>query len=99
LIPIGDKPIIEIIIDEFKKQGVSEFYTTLNHKGEMIESYFNSIEKDYKISYVREKTFLGTAGSLKLLDGKIGDLFIVSNYGHFIFAVNFLIIIAIIFLV
>jgi dTDP-glucose pyrophosphorylase len=79
LIPIGDKSIIEIIIDEFKKQGVSEFYLTLNHKGEMIESYFKSIEKDYKISYIWEKDFLGTAGSLKLLDGKINDLFIVSN--------------------
>ena len=79
LIPIGDKPVIEIIIDEFKKQGVSEYYLTLNHKSGMIEAYFNSIEKDYKISYVKENAFLGTAGSLKLLEGKIDDLFIVSN--------------------
>ncbi|MFA5276261.1 MAG: sugar phosphate nucleotidyltransferase [Candidatus Omnitrophota bacterium] len=79
LIPIGDKPIVEIIIDEFKKQGVNRFYLTLNHKGEMVESYFKSVEKDYKLSYIWEKTFLGTAGSLKLLDRRISDLFIVSN--------------------
>lgn len=80
LIPIGDKPIIEVIIDEFKKQGVREFYVTLNIKGEMIESYFNSMKKDYKIHYIWEKNgFLGTVGSLKFLEDKINDVFIVSN--------------------
>ena|SRR3989338_1627491 len=80
LIPIGDKPIIEIIIEEFKKYGVDEFYVTLNAKGEMVEAYFRNIEKDYKIHYIWEKkVFLGTAGSLKFLEHKIQDIFIVSN--------------------
>ncbi|MFH1478595.1 MAG: sugar phosphate nucleotidyltransferase [Candidatus Omnitrophota bacterium] len=79
LIPIGDKPIIEIIIEEFKQQGANEYFITLNHKSEIIKSYFNGIERDYEIKYLVEKEFLGTAGSLKLLENKIGDLFIVSN--------------------
>ena len=79
LIPIGDKSIIETIIDEFKNYGVSEFYVTLNYKSEMIKAYFNSIEKDYKIRYVTEDDFLGTAGSLKLLEKDIEKVFIVSN--------------------
>ena len=79
LIPIGDKPIIEIIIDEFRKQGVKKYYLTLNYKREMIESYLNSIKKDYEIKYVKETDFLGTIGSLKLLEKEIDDLFIVSN--------------------
>jgi len=79
LIPIGDKPIIEIIIDEFKKQGVEKYFLTLNHKSEMVKSYFNSADKDYEIQYVEERKFLGTAGSLKLLENNIDDLFIVSN--------------------
>ncbi len=79
LIPIGDKPVIEIIIAEFKKQGVSEYYITLNHETDMVESYLNSIEKDYQIKFVKEDTFLGTAGSLKLLEEEISDIFIVSN--------------------
>ena len=80
LIPIGDKPIIEIIIDEFKGQGTHQFYLTLNHRREIIESYFNNItDKDYEINYVREDEFLGTAGSLKFLEEKISDFFIVSN--------------------
>ncbi len=80
LIPIGDKPIIEIIIDEFRKQGVRQYYLTLNDKSKMIELYFNNImKKDYEINYVEESGFGGTAGSLKLLEEKLNDIFIVSN--------------------
>jgi len=79
LIPVGDRPIIDIIIDEFKKQGIFKYYLTLNYKGDMIESYFKNTEKDYEIKFVKEETFLGTAGSLKLLEKDISDTFIVSN--------------------
>jgi len=79
LIPIGEKPVIEIIIDEFRKQGISEYFLTLNYKGKMVEAYFDNTEKDYKVEYIWEDDFLGTAGSLRLLEGKIGDTFIVSN--------------------
>lgn len=65
LIPIGDKPIIEIIIKEFKRQGINEYYITLNHKSEMVESYFNGVVKDYEIKCIKEKDFLGTAGGAK----------------------------------
>jgi len=79
LIPVGNKPIIEIIIGEFRKHGINKYYIMLNYKGEMIESYFNNIKKDYEIDYVWEEAFWGTAGSLKLLEDKIGDTFVVSN--------------------
>ncbi len=79
LIPIGDKPIIEVIVDGFREQGISKFYITLKHKGEMIESYFNGIEKDYEVRFVKEDDFLGTAGCLKLLEDEISDCFIVCN--------------------
>lgn len=79
LIPIGDKPIVEIIIDEFKKHGINKYYLILNYKGEMVELYFNSIEKDYELKYIRETDFWGTAGGLKLLEDVIDDVFMVSN--------------------
>lgn len=79
LIPVGDKPIIEIIIDEFKKHGISKYFLMLNYKSAMIEAYFNNTERDYEIEYIKENDFLGTAGSLKLLEEKISDVFIVSN--------------------
>lgn len=79
LIPISDKPIIEIIINKFREFGIHEYYLTLNYKGEMIEAYFKHVEKDYELKYVWEDDFWGTGGSLKLLEKQIGDVFIVSN--------------------
>ncbi|NOZ67876.1 MAG: CBS domain-containing protein [Deferribacteres bacterium] len=79
LIPVNDKPVIELIIEEFKRQGGKRFYLILNSKGEMIEAYFNGVEKDYEVRFVRENDFLGTAGGLKLLRRMNTDIFIVTN--------------------
>ena len=79
LIPIGEKPMIEAIVDHFKNFGVKKFFVIINYKGYLIETYFNGIERDYEVEFIREKEFLGTAGSLKLLEGKIKGDFIVSN--------------------
>jgi dTDP-glucose pyrophosphorylase len=79
LIPVNDKPIIELIIDEFRRQGGKHYYLILNFKGEMIEAYFSGVEKDYDMKYLRENEFLGTAGGLKILNGTMADEFIVSN--------------------
>lgn len=79
LIPVGERTIMEMIIDGFKIFGIDQFYITLNHKGAMIESYFSSIDKNYNLDYVREDNFFGTAGSLKLLQNRIKENFIISN--------------------
>lgn len=79
LIPIGDKTILELIIDSFHKYGVRDFVLTINYRGEMIQAYFNSIEKDYNIQYLKETTFLGTAGALRLLGDQAAPTFFVSN--------------------
>ncbi|NQT22092.1 MAG: NTP transferase domain-containing protein [Candidatus Omnitrophica bacterium] len=79
LIPIGDKPIIEIIIDRFKEYGILDYYLILNYKADLIESYFNNIDKDYRITSIREDSFRGTAGGLSLLKNRVEDCFIVSN--------------------
>ncbi|MHC9543650.1 MAG: sugar phosphate nucleotidyltransferase [Vulcanimicrobiota bacterium] len=79
LVPLGDKTLIETIIDEFRKFAVKKFFFTLNYKGDMIKAYFSCIERDYNIEYLEEQNFLGTAGSLKLLSGVINEMFIVSN--------------------
>jgi dTDP-glucose pyrophosphorylase len=80
LIPIGDKPIVELIVDGFNELGVSQFYFSVNYKAEMIQYHFDHIEnKNYQIDYFKETTPLGTAGSLFLLKGKIKSTFFVSN--------------------
>ena len=79
LIPIGDTPIVERIINKFNDFGVSDFYLTVNYKKNMIKSYFNELDKDYKVHYVEEDKPLGTGGSLYLLKDKINETFFVSN--------------------
>ncbi len=79
LIPIGDKTILELIIDEFQRFGVNDYYFTINYRGEMIRAYFDCIEHPYAVTYLREQDFNGTAGSLKLLPPDFPPTFIVSN--------------------
>ena len=79
LVPIGDKTIAELIMEQFAMFGVNDFYYTLNYKGDMIKAYFNSIEHTYNIKFVHETEFLGTAGSLKLLESELKGTFILSN--------------------
>jgi dTDP-glucose pyrophosphorylase len=83
LIPIGDKPIIEIIMDRFCEYGIKKFYITLNYKSRMIKAFFedlnSSSKSKYNIVYIDEKKPLGTGGSLKLLQNKIQGPFFVSN--------------------
>ena len=79
LIPIGEKAIIEFIMDKFNRFGVNEFYVTVNHKSRMIKAYFEDINTAYRVNYVEEEKPLGTAGSLKYLEGKVTSDVLVSN--------------------
>lgn len=80
LIPIGDIPISEHIINRFYESGCRDFYILVNHKRGMIQSYFDNVEKDYSIQYVEETEPLGTGGGLSLLKEKIKqENFILTN--------------------
>lgn len=79
LIPIGDIPIMERIIDKFCDFGVKDFYVTVNYRKSMIKSYFSEIMTDYKIRYVEEDRPLGTGGSLRLIEDRFEKPFLVTN--------------------
>lgn len=79
LIPIGDIPIIERIINRFNIFGCKNFYITVNYKKNMIKSYFSEIKKEYNLEYIEEEKPLGTGGSLFLLKDKIKKTFFISN--------------------
>lgn len=81
LVPIGDKTIIEIIIENFSINSVRDFYIILNYKGNLIRAYMDDIKHDLNLNYVFESKFQGTAGSIKLLESEyiIKDNFILSN--------------------
>lgn len=82
LIPIGEKAIIENIMNGFSEYKCNEFYVSLNYKAQFIQDYItNYINQDqrFQIHYFTEKQPLGTAGSLHLLQGKIQSTFFISN--------------------
>ena len=80
LVPIGEKPIIQIIVEQFNKYGVKDFFISINYKGEMIRQYFDSLNlPDINITYFEEPEPLGTAGSLYLIKNLISDTFFVTN--------------------
>lgn len=79
LIPIGDIPIMERIINRFNEYGVHDFYATLNYRKSMIKSYFAEINGGYSIHYVEENQPLGTGGSLRLIEEKFEKPIIVTN--------------------
>ncbi|MCY6370506.1 nucleotidyltransferase family protein [Clostridium ganghwense] len=80
MLKVGEKPILQRIIEQFKEYGFKNFIISLNYKGEIIEEYFkDGKEFDVNIEYVRETKKLGTAGSIKLAEEKLNKPFIVIN--------------------
>lgn len=80
LFPLGDKTILEVILDKFKEAGCSRFMLSVNHKHEFIRTYMDQLEDaPYAIEYFKEDKPLGTAGSLHLIRDKIQEPFFVSN--------------------
>jgi NDP-sugar pyrophosphorylase family protein len=68
LLPIGEKPILEEIIDRLKGQGFDEFVIAVGYRAELIETYFRDGSPfGVRIEYVRESQPLGTAGPLALV--------------------------------
>lgn len=82
LIPLGDKPILEKIMDEFTKYGFENFLISVNYKKEMIKLYLSdkNINNKYnQIEYIEENNPLGTIGSLYLAKDYIKETFVITN--------------------
>lgn len=80
LIPIGDKTVLEIIIQKFIEYGVEVIWLSVNYKAYIIKSYLAEQNLPCKIEYIQEEKPLGTIGSLYLLKGKIeANTFILTN--------------------
>lgn len=79
LVPIGDKTILETILDQFEGIGCHKFYMSVNYKADMMKYYLSQLEHKYDIEFFQEDKPLGTIGSVSLLKGKITTAFFVSN--------------------
>ena len=81
LVPLGQKPILDIIIRQLAYYGIVEIVLNVGYLAELIQAYFQNVNDkfpDVDITYIKEKHPLGTAGSLGLISG-LNDTFIVMN--------------------
>ena len=89
LLEVGDKPILETIIEGFTQHGFHRFYLSVNYKAGMIEEYFGDGSNwNAQIEYIREEKRLGTAGPLSLLPRQPDHPLIVMN-GDLLTTLNF----------
>ena len=89
LLPVGNKPILETILESFASQNFKNFFVSVNYKAEMIKSHFEDGSSwGVNIRYVEEKDRLGTAGSLSLLPERPKEPLIAMN-GDLLTRVNF----------
>ncbi len=80
LLPVGDKPMLEHIIERAKSEGFGHFVLAVHYLGHMIEDYFGDGSRlQVSIEYLRENAPLGTAGAIGLLDPRPEQPFVVTN--------------------
>jgi len=79
LMPLGDIPILEIVIRQLVRRGFGEVTLAVGHLAQLIESYFGDGARfDVRIRYSREDRPLGTAGPLAAV-GDLDEPFLVMN--------------------
>ena len=79
LIPVGDRTVIEIIIDQFLPYGLDQFHLSLNYKSKILKSFFEELAPRYSVAYMEEKEPRGTAGVSATLYSPAPDHLIVTN--------------------
>ncbi len=80
LLPVEDSPICEIIIKQLKTFDITNIVISTGYLSELIEAYFGGGKKlGVKISYVKEKKPLGTAGAIKLVDNLEDDFLSING--------------------
>lgn len=89
MLHVGNKPILETIIENFAKYGYTEIILSVNYKSHIIEEYFgNGSAYGVKIQYVHESKRMGTAGALALIRNSLTEPFFVMN-GDLLTNINF----------
>lgn len=79
LMPVGDMPILEILLRQFKGYGINDIIITVGHLSGLLQAFFQNGEKlGINIQYSIEELPLGTAGPIAGIDG-LDDTFVVAN--------------------
>jgi len=80
LIPVGDVPILEVVIQQLRHAGFTRLFLAVNYLDGLIRSYFrNGEDLGVSIAYSKEKRPLGTIGPLHLVADSLPESFLVMN--------------------
>ena len=80
LMPIGETPILELLLGQLKRAGVDEAILAVGHLRHLIEAFFGDGERfGLRVSYSFEDKPLGTAGPIAHAIERLGDRFVVTN--------------------
>lgn len=79
LLKVADKPIIDYNIDNMMHYGIEHINVTVNYLGKQIEKHFEKPVNGQKIKCVRERKFLGTIGSLEIINDWYNDTILLMN--------------------
>jgi UDP-N-acetylglucosamine diphosphorylase/glucosamine-1-phosphate N-acetyltransferase len=80
MLPIANRPILEHLLIELKKAGVSEFTLVVGYHAETIRQHFGDGSRwGVSIGYVTQRKQLGTAHAVKTVEGLVGDKFLLAN--------------------
>lgn len=90
MLKVGEKPILEVMLNSFIKSGFVNFYISTHYLPEMIREYFGDGSKwNVKITYVYEDNPLGTGGALGLLPSDIHELPLILINGDILTNIDF----------
>lgn len=90
LVPLGDTPVVEVLIQRLIEFEITDITMTLGHLAELMKAYFShrdQLTSKLNLDFVIEETPTGTAGSVSLVDG-LSDTFLVMN-GDLLTDLNF----------
>src|SRR4051812_13544569 len=80
LVPLGDMPVLELLLRQLKAAGIEEVILAVNHLHHLIRAFCGDGSSfGLRIDYVLEDSPLGTAGPMAAVLDKLGDNFIVTN--------------------
>lgn len=90
MLKVGNKPILEIILNSFIRAGFHNFYISLHYMPEPIQAYFgDGSHWNVRISYIYEQEPLGTGGALGLLPDNLTDLPLILMNGDLLTTIDF----------
>ena len=90
LLKVGEKALLEIILDSFVKRGFNNFYISTHYLSEMIREYFGDGSRwGVSIQYVYEDRPLGTGGALGLLPSDLSDLPVIMSNGDILTTIDY----------